>query len=261
MSNGEGKSEELLILAIETATRAGGVAVARGQNVLATLVGDPSVSHSTNLIEMIQSALQKADTTLQDVSVFAVAVGPGSFTGLRIGLATVKAFAVHLGRKVVGVPTLAAVAHAARVNGEIVSLLPAGRGEVFAQRFSVDDGQVRALDEAQHLSPMAVLEKYGDIGTLTLAGDGVTQLEKFGVPPSSGTDRGAKVPPEGGTPNWRLLPETAPLAPSVAVLGLRSYREGKAILPEDLQAVYVRVSDAEINERWLQQKLRQPAHS
>lgn len=246
MSNDEIKTDRPLLLAIETATRAGGVAVARGEQVLAALSGDPAISHSRNLIEMIQQALNESESTLNDVDVFAVAVGPGSFTGLRIGLATVKAFAVHLDRKVVGVATLAAVAHASGANGGVVSLLPAGRGEVFAQRFSVDDGAVNTIDEAQHLSPTAVAQKYAGLAPLTFAGEGVGMFEKAGV-----TATIDALLPTG--------PALTPLASSVAVLGFEAYRQGKAVLPDDLHAVYVRASDAEINERWQQQKQQPPA--
>jgi len=68
--------DEPLILAIETATRAGGVAVARGQDILASITGDPAVSHSSNLIEMIESVLQAGGIALHEVDLFAVAVGP-----------------------------------------------------------------------------------------------------------------------------------------------------------------------------------------
>ena len=247
MSNDELKSAAPLILAIETATRAGGVAVARGDKVLASLAGDAAVSHSTNLIEMIREALQSANANLQDVEVFAVACGPGSFTGLRIGLATVKAFAAHLNKRVVGVSTLAAVAHGCGVKGEIVSLLPAGRGEAFTQRFSVDDDDLTAVDSAQHLAPAELLERYSGKAT-TFAGDGVEMIER--------------LLPDGNIPRaWNLIREVPPLAPSIALLGLRGFRGGKLVAPEDLQAVYVRASDAEINERWLQQKLQPQAPS
>ena len=243
MSNDDLKTDQPLILAIETATRAGGVAIARGEKVLATLSGDPAVSHSTNLIEMIQQALKEIEARLTDIDLFAVAVGPGSFTGLRIGLATIKAFAVHLDRKVVGVSTLAAVAHASRAIGGIVSLLPAGRGEVFAQRFSRNDGELSAIDEAQHLAPTAVAEKYDGLGSLTFAGEGVRMCETVGA-----------------ANNVQMSSaDSAPLAASVAVLSFRAYREGKAVAPDDLHAVYVRASDAEINERWQQQKQQQLA--
>jgi tRNA threonylcarbamoyladenosine biosynthesis protein TsaB len=247
MSN-EPLKEQPLILAIETATRAGGIAVARGENVLASECGDPAVSHSANLITMIQDTLSRADATLNDVELFAVAVGPGSFTGLRIGLATVKAFAVHLNRKVVGVSTLAAVAHASGARGGIVSLLPAGRGEVFAQRFTVNDGGVIAADDAQHLSPALVREKYARLGALTFTGEGTRMFE---TPVVESVQDDAMVTSDS----------TAPLVRSIATLGFRAYQEGKAVTPNDLHAVYVRASDAEINERWHQQKQQQPVQS
>jgi tRNA threonylcarbamoyladenosine biosynthesis protein TsaB len=241
--------DEPLILALETATRAGGVALARGERILASRAGDSSVSHSTNLIEMVEQVLRHARVKLSDVDLFAVAIGPGSFTGLRIGLATVKAFAVHLQRKLVGVSTLAAIAHASRAQGEVISLLPAGRGEVFAQQFMVGDNEITELDQAQHLSPGAVIEQYGAPERLRLAGEGARMLElSFGVPPL-GESKGP-----GATPN-------EPLAPAIAVLGYRAYREGKVVAPEDMRAAYVRASDAEINERWQQRKAQQRGQS
>jgi tRNA threonylcarbamoyladenosine biosynthesis protein TsaB len=252
------EKSEPLILAIETATRSGGVAVARGEKVLTALAGDARVSHSMNLIEMIEEALREAGVKLSEVDLFAVAEGPGSFTGLRIGLATVKAFAAHLNRKVAGVSTLAAVAHASGARGEIIALLPAGRGEVFAQRLSVNEGNVVAMDEARHLSPSAVTEQYAEIERLTLAGEGARIFEKFGVLPSGGIERKESEPPQDGTPNWIVMDDSGNLAPSIALLGFMNYREGKSVAPEDLRAVYVRASDAEINEQWLRQKAQQP---
>lgn len=218
------------------------MAVARGEQVLSTRAGDATVSHSMNLIEMIEEALEEAGVKLSEVDLFAVAEGPGSFTGLRIGLATVKAFAAHLNRKVAGVNTLAAVAHASGADGEIISLLPAGRGEVFAQRFSVDESNVVEMDQARHLSPSAVTGQYGEIERLTLAGEGARLFTS----------------PNGGTPNWIVMGDALNLAPSIALLGFVNYREGKSVAPEDLRAVYVRASDAEINEQWLRQKAQQP---
>ena len=234
-----------IVLAIETATRAGGVAIARGETVVETIGGDASISHSTNLLEMIESVLRSAGVRLADVELFAVASGPGSFTGLRIGLATVKAFGVHLRREIIGVSTLAAVAHASTLEGNIVALLPAGRGEVFAQRFEVREGAATSIDDQQHLSPRALLEKYSSVEALKFAGDGVPMIKNS----ISESER-----------SILFASDSPPLAPSIAVLGYRAYKEGKAVAPEELQAVYVRASDAEINERWQQQKLQLQAN-
>jgi tRNA threonylcarbamoyladenosine biosynthesis protein TsaB len=247
------RAEELdpLILAIETATRAGSVAVVRGEELLSSRAGAAEVSHSTNLIEMIEQALAEANTRLSDIDLFAVAVGPGSFTGLRIGLATVKALAASTARKIAGVSTLAAVAHAANISGDVVALLPAGRGEVFAQLFTVNNDTVETKDKAAHLTPKALWERYGGMQRLNWAGEeGSTiaeGLRLFGVPRLGG------MPSEAGTPNC--------LAFSVAILAAKVYREGKSVAPDELHAVYVRASDAEINERWQQEKVNQPAQN
>jgi tRNA threonylcarbamoyladenosine biosynthesis protein TsaB len=246
MSNDRVLKGQPLVLAIETATRAGGVAVGFGELVPVSIAGDPSVSHSTNLLEMVQEALRTAKVTIADVDVFAVAMGPGSFTGLRIGIATVKAFAAHLDREVAGVSSLAAVAHASRMTGNVVGLLPAGRGEVFAQLFKADDAIVTAIDEPQHLTPREVIEKYAALQDLHFTGDGVPAVkESMGERSNS----------------YSFVSESQLLAISVAILGAREYKAGKAVAPENLHAVYVRASDAEINERWQQQKQQQQAHS
>lgn len=241
-----------LILAIETATRAGSVAVARGETLLSRREGDASISHSTNLIEMIDAVLNEADAQLSDVDVFAVAVGPGSFTGLRIGLATMKAFAEVNQRPIVGISTLAAVAHASELQGEVVSLLPAGRGEVFAQMFSVAAGDVAAKDEPAHLSPTETIARYGSRSGVQFSGEGAPKLSEYI------RDSTHKIASEESRARIIKSLEAArssvALAGSIAALALKDYRAGKAVKPEDLHAVYVRASDAEINEQWQQQK-------
>ena len=137
---------------------AGSVWLGRGTAQLATRVGDPKVSQSASLLQDISDCLDEAGVKLAEVDLFACASGPGSFTGLRIGIATLKALAASLARPCVGIPTLHAVAHAAGPSRATVALLPAGRGEVFAQMFSVSEGGiVTELDSAAHLSPQRLV--------------------------------------------------------------------------------------------------------
>ncbi len=251
------KQAEPLVLAIETATRTGSVAVTRGAEVRATRVGDATISHSANLIEMIDSVLTEGRSKLSDIDLFAAAVGPGSFTGLRIGLATVKAFAAVTGRRIVGVSTLAAIARAENRAGEIVSLLPAGRGEVFAQMFSVDDGEVIAIDNAAHLTPKDALTRYAEKSGVHWSGEGVEKIDEY---LQSRGEAQLTIASMAQT----ISPITrangpAPLAASVAALALKLFREGKSVTAGELHAVYVRASDAEINERWQQQKAQAQA--
>ena len=245
--------KEPLILAIETATRAGSVALARGSSILVTASGDASASHSTDLIKLIDGVLQKAVIGLRGIDLFAAAAGPGSFTGLRIGLATTKSFAMCMGKDSAGISTLAAIAHAAGPSAHTVALLPAGRGELFAQSFSVEDGQARELDAAAHLMPRKILEAYGKAQELRWAGEGAHQqaemlrewAKSYDIPfVESGPDH----------TGWSLAPAVGQLAGSIASLALNAYRNGSTVSPDDLQAVYVRASDAEINEKWQSEK-------
>jgi len=243
-----------LILAVETATRAGSVSLARGSKILDSLSGDPVASHSSDLIENISKLLQAQHVNLRDVSLFAAAVGPGSFTGLRIGLATIKGFAASLARECVGVSTMAAIAHAVGVSQATVALLPAGRGELYAQLLRVDEnGAVSLIDRASHLNPKAVLEKYAAIRLLKWAGEGAhlhaaelrAWSEDNGIAFAEGPSSRGSLSAE-----WTLTAPCERLAESIAALALLEYQNGNAISASDLRATYVRPSDAEINEGW-----------
>jgi tRNA threonylcarbamoyladenosine biosynthesis protein TsaB len=226
------------------------VFLGRGNVQLAVRAGDPKVSHSNSLLNDISNALEEAGLTLQDVDVLACASGPGSFTGLRIGIATLKALAATLRLPSVGVSTLHAVAHAAGPSPATVALLPAGRGELFSQMFSVSDGgQVTELDAAAHISPARLLDRYRDAGDVIWAGPGAHAQKEF---LKNHADQIGIAFHEMASPvrdqltGWKLAPEIDSLARHVAALALESFRQGNTQSPESLSAVYVRPSDAEL---------------
>lgn len=219
---------EPLILSVETATLAGSVALARGEQLLAALSSAAGISHSNRLLNDIDVLLNGAHVPLSEIDLFAVATGPGSFTGLRIGIATVKALAETLGRPCAGIPTLEAIALAAGESETSVALLPAGRGEVFAQLFSVtQDGLVTALDHATHISPQKLLEKYGLLESVVWCGEGALAQSAL-------------------LTKGRIAPAIQNLATHVGSLALQRFREGQLQEADALQAVYVRPSDAEL---------------
>jgi tRNA A37 threonylcarbamoyladenosine modification protein TsaB len=129
-----------------------------------------------------------------------------------------------------------------------VSLLPAGRGELFAQMFSVDEGQVRELDAAAHLSPDAILEKYGEEAKLVWAGEGA-QVHAEALRAWAQTRNISFNSASLGRTAWSLAPLRDQLAISIATLALNAYRAGDTVSPNQLRALYVRASDAEINEK------------
>ena len=175
----------------------------------------------------------KRQVELSEIDLFAIATGPGSFTGLRIGIATIKGLAATLDRPTAGVPTLQAVALAAGPSPRSVALLPAGRGEVFAQLLSVtNDGLVTELDQATHISPSRLLEKYSSLESVLWCGEGAIANRALLE------DRTSQ---EG-----RLAPAVANLATYVASLALTKFRENQLEHPNALQAMYVRPSDAEL---------------
>lgn len=246
--------EEPLILSIETATRAGSIAILRGSAQLSSRSGDATRSHSTDLLELTKEALEEASCSVNDINLFAVALGPGSFTGLRIGIATAKSLASTLERRVVGVPTLQAVALAAGLGRRVVALLPAGRGELFAQSFKVESlSEVIPLDTPTHIAPETLLEKLRHERSIYFAGEGArAQLEKIraraaeeGIP---FIDKGAGAE-NNFNEGWTLCVPAENLAVQVGLLALERYRRGEASRPEDLHAIYVRASDAELKEK------------
>jgi tRNA threonylcarbamoyladenosine biosynthesis protein TsaB len=228
-----------LILALETATLGGSVCLVRVNTILAARIGDPLISHSHSLLRNINECVEQAGVELRNVDLFACTSGPGSFTGLRIGLATVKALAATLGRPCVGIPTLHAIAHAAGPSSGTVALLPAGRGEVFVQLLSVSlQGVVTELDTAAHLSPQKMLDKYGAIENLSWAGPAAEMYRDLLGNYEEDRQRA-----------WILAPGAPNLAKHVAAFALHKFRRHDTLSPHSLRAIYGRPSDAEAQQR------------
>ena len=238
-----------LILSLETATLGGGVFLGRGDVELAAKIGRSDVSHSNSLLSDINDCLHRAGVSLGDIDVFACASGPGSFTGLRIGIATVKGLAATLDRPSIGIPTLHAVAHAAGPSSVTVALLPAGRGEVFAQLFSVSADAIEERDTAAHLSPAKLMERYGGLAHVLWAGNGAYNERDFLA--AQAVQRGLRFDEVSGeaAEGWRLAPKTENLARQVAALALRDYDQGAVQSAQSLIAIYVRPSDPELKEQ------------
>jgi tRNA threonylcarbamoyladenosine biosynthesis protein TsaB len=245
-----------LILSLETATMGGSVWLGYGTVELATRIGDPKVSQSATLLKDISDCLDEAGAKLAAVDLFACASGPGSFTGLRIGIATLKALAASLDRPCVGIPTLEAVALAGGNSDATVALLPAGRGEVFAQKFSVaEDGKVVELDSAAHLTPAALLARYAGLKNLKWAGNGAhlhrsllaKSADEQGICFFEDPIKEKKTEPGVGI--WELAAPEPNLAKHVAALALQLFQSAALQSPHSLKAIYVRPSDAELNQK------------
>jgi tRNA threonylcarbamoyladenosine biosynthesis protein TsaB len=216
---------------LDTTTRSGSAAVVDNGSVVSEIVGDGSRTHGERLPRDLMRILEAAAVPLEAVDLLAVAAGPGSFTGLRVGIAAMQGLAMSLGRKIVPISALDALAAAgADGRGPIAAWMDAQRGEVFASLY--DAAGTHILEGPSSLSPARTLESWQrsvPASGLTFIGSGATRYEgairdRFGA-------------------DARILP-----APSLAgIIGrIAGDAPARAVLPHAVVPIYIRRSDAEI---------------
>src|SRR5207245_6411196 len=196
------------VLAVVTSSLAGGVAWLDGERLVAEYLLDVSVTHSERLMSAVDRVLADARWTPRDLAGLAVAVGPGSFTGLRIAVSTAKGLALALGLPISAVPTLDAMAAALPWAAlPVCPVLDARKGEVYASLYRWDGAAMRREWEYLALAPEALAARLGE--PTLLVGDGA---------PAVRSPHARTVPPP------RRLPSPA----CVGVLGLERRRRGEA---------------------------------
>ena len=134
-----------LLLAIDTATRAASLALHDGTRICVELSWESPDHHTVELTPRIAGMLSQLETTVDDLAGIAVSLGPGSFTGLRVGVSVAKGLAMARGISLIGVPTLDIVAQALKdVHTPLVAVLAAGRGRLVAQRYQWNKSNLTA---------------------------------------------------------------------------------------------------------------------
>ncbi len=164
----------LRILALETSAKSVSAAVTAGGTLLAQSFQCTALTHSRTLLPMVDAMLKNAELPLDSIDAFAVSAGPGSFTGLRIGVSAVKGLAWASGKPCVGVSTLRAMAgNLSQADGMIVCAMDARRGQLYNALFEASGGSLRRLcdDRAVGLDELAG-ELRGDERPKWLVGDG-----------------------------------------------------------------------------------------
>jgi tRNA threonylcarbamoyladenosine biosynthesis protein TsaB len=223
----------MLVLGIETATTTGSVALLSEEGVIAQYSLNIEVKHSERLMATIDRVLSDARLTLADVGGIAVSIGPGSFTGLRVGLATVKGLAFATGKPVAAVPTLRALAwNLPYAAHPVCPLFDAKKKEVYAALYRVEGTKLVQMTEERVVPLVKLLESLD--GTTVFTGDGARQFraEIAGV-----LGERALFAPRAAT---------LPSAASVAEIGLGMIREGAASDPDGLVPMYLRRPEAEV---------------
>jgi tRNA threonylcarbamoyladenosine biosynthesis protein TsaB len=229
------------ILGIDTSTSCGGVGLMDDGEVIADYLLNVPVTHSERLLGAIELVLREARCPIENLDGWAISLGPGSFTGLRIGVSTVKGLAFATGKPVAGVSTLDALAsQIAPTSYLICPILDARKKEVYTAFYRYEGGSsLKRQSDDQAIRPEHLVKKIKE-QTIFL-GDGVKTYGEFIL---------------NSLPSLAIFPP-APLRVShgstVAKLGFELLKEGWASGPSALTPIYVRPSEAEI--KW------QEAHS
>jgi tRNA threonylcarbamoyladenosine biosynthesis protein TsaB len=228
--------QPMLILSLDTTTRAGGCALVRDDRVVREHTGDAALDQAERLPGDLTVLIDSADVTLTDIDAFAVATGPGSFTGLRVGIATMQGLAMATGKPLIGVSAFDALALQAAAHGGdelrggyvLAAWIDAWRGEVFAARY--ESGREAAPPV---VAPPARLLDELTGARLLFTGDGAALYE-------------SQIRERLGARARFTSPIAPPLAGAVAMLGAGAYRRGERPLPHAIRPIYVRRSDAEL---------------
>ncbi|MDP2690757.1 MAG: tRNA (adenosine(37)-N6)-threonylcarbamoyltransferase complex dimerization subunit type 1 TsaB [Deltaproteobacteria bacterium] len=222
------------VLAFDTSSPSGGIALVRGGRVVKERVDADAGAHSTWILGALKSFLEGTGHRLEDTSLFAVTIGPGSFTGIRIAVSTVKGMAWPLGRKVYGASTLRALARNIPSAGAAVCpLLDARKGEVYSALFRINaSGGLVVLMDEKALSPSALFEEIERLapGPVVFLGEGLKNYSKDVLE----RVKEARLAPEE---QWRARAST------VALMAFED--KGNAVSPELLAPVYLRKPGSE----------------
>jgi tRNA threonylcarbamoyladenosine biosynthesis protein TsaB len=226
----------MLILGIESATARIGCAIGGHEGVLAQFEMTRGRRHCETLVPAIRFTCEQADIALDEISVVAVDVGPGLFTGLRVGLATAKGLAHALRVPVIGIASLDLVAFPVRYTSRvIVTVLDARRGELYYAYYRQSPGGVQRVSDYLLGTPDDIVSELLAVShqDLLLVGDGALRYR----------DRFSDIRNAEFAEQWLAHPSAAPL---VQLAHARALREDW-VNPWDLHPLYLRKPDAEIN--------------
>ena len=227
----------MLLLGIDTSTFFGSIALTESDKVIAEQNINLKTTHSERLLPGINRLLQETGLTLKQVNAIASTVGPGSFTGLRIGLSTAKAMAVAADKPLVGISTLDVLAAGAFACQRLIcTVLDARRGELYTALYRHDQhGDIMRESDYLNLRPEKILEMIHE--PVLFVGDGVTV---YGDLLRQHCSHKATLAP---------MEFNYPRASTLCRLAVSNLSANKLPAAGDLKALYIRPSDAELKQK------------
>lgn len=221
------------ILCIDTSSSAGSVVLVGVEGVLGELYVDSTQTHSARLLSGIDEVLKGANQTISNVDGFAVISGPGSFTGIRIGLTTVKGLADSMRKPVIPITSFGAWAEKHDdLQGIFVPLIPARRGEVYACVFERRGLELKVLSNGVAGEVASVIAQISETD-VSFIGSGVNQYRQ--------------IIEETGRGQWKILVTDLFLGQAMARIAYRRATRKEFSSAQDVVAFYLRQSDAEIH--------------
>lgn len=167
----------MLILALDTSGKTASCALARDGELLAEVKQETNLSHSRTLLPLCEKMLKENELKLSDIDVFAATSGPGSFTGLRIGIAAIKGFALMGDKPCVAVPTLISAAYGTEGNGVICAAVRARPDEFYCAFFERAGGRLARLTYDEVMTTEQILAEAAQLeGRIRLCGEGSREL-------------------------------------------------------------------------------------
>ena len=223
----------MIILAVDTTAFTGSVALLEKTRLIAELNIDSSSTHSERLLPAVDFLLKTNQLSIQDMEGFAVSVGPGSFTGIRIGLSTVKSFSYASGKPVAGVSTLKALAEKLRRTQThlLCPLLDAKKGEVYAALFESKGDKLSEIVPQGAYSPDRFFSLLPSHRVISFIGSGAQVYRKQIF--------------QYFKDKARLSQRSPFIAYEIGLLGYELLRKKKGVSAEKLEPLYFRKSQAE----------------
>lgn len=237
----EGQMNEdhsMLVLAVDTSAANASFALLRNNEILAVIRGDSSVPHSRTFFNHITDLLKTANVELNQIDVLAAATGPGSFTGLRVGLSAIKGLAHALGRSAIGINSIDAIALSAGFTGEMLVIIEAGRHEFYSGL-----RQISAERDVQAIGS----DRVGSLGDLLKSAEPHISDNTAVIFNSQSSEMA--IAEELMKPGYRQLKLKTALTTTAEQVAFQALKLSLASAKSDLHPHYIRPSDAEIKRK------------